>query len=132
MNLKNLLFVILSLLLNAYCVSCKKECAVSNNALTNTTWYGTFVVKNNGPDPVMLKFSANNEVTLLFGDVNAPAEHQCKGHYTLAGSKLSFTVITYYHEKMSFSGTLGDHAISGTWGHNNSNNGGGSFNVSKQ
>ena len=132
MNLKNFLFATLSILLTIYFVSCKKDNAVPDNTLANTTWSGTFVVKGNGPDPVTLKFGTGNGITLFFGDQNAPAEHQCKGHYTFVGGKLSFTVTDYYNEKMSFTGTLGNAAISGTWGHGDANNGEGTFNVAKK
>ena len=132
MNLKNLLFSVLTFLLTICFVSCKKDNTVPDNPLANTAWSGTFVVKDNGPDPIILKFGGNDDITLFFGDLNAPAEHQCKGAYAFVSGKLFFTVTDHYNEKMSFTGMLSDAAISGTWGHGNNNNGEGFFNVTQK
>ncbi len=132
MIFKKRLFITLSFVLIAAAISCKKDHVTSHDALANSTWSGTFIVKNNGPDPLAIKFSENKNVTLFFGDLTAPAEHQCKGSYTLANNKLVFSVTDYYNEKMSFTGTQTNNTITGTWGHGDADNGGGSFNLAKQ
>lgn len=132
MNFKKRLFITLSFVLIAAAISCKRDHIASQDALANSTWLGTFIVKNNGPDPLVIKFSENKKATLFFGDLTAPAEHQCKGSYTFANDKLLFSVTDYYNEKMSFTGTLTNHSITGTWGHGDADNGGGSFSITKQ
>ncbi|MBO9592916.1 MAG: hypothetical protein J7599_08395 [Niabella sp.] len=133
MNFKKRLFITLSFVLMAAAISCKKDrSGAAHDALANSTWKGTFVVKNNGPDPLSVKFSGNKEAALFFGDLNAPPEHQGKGSYTFTNNKLLFSVTDYYNEKMSFAGTLTNHTITGTWGHGNADNGGGSFTITRQ
>ncbi|MCD2425614.1 hypothetical protein LQ567_22715 [Niabella pedocola] len=132
MNVKNRLLITLSLVLMAAAIACKKDRSASHDALANSTWKGTFVVKNNGPDPLVIKFSESKETALFFGDLNAPAEHQAKGSYTFANNKLIFSVTDYYNEKMSFTGTLTNNTITGTWGHADADNGGGSFSITRQ
>ncbi|SDC39169.1 hypothetical protein [Niabella drilacis] len=132
MNFKKRLFVTLGFVLMAAAISCKKDPVASHDALTNSTWQGTFVVKNNGPDPLAIQFSENKKATLFFGDLTASAEHQGKGSYTLSNNKLFFSVTDYYNEKMSFTGTLTNNTITGTWGHGDADSGGGSFSITKQ
>lgn len=132
MIFKKRLFITLSFVLIAAAISCKKDPATPQDALANSTWSGTFVVKNNGPDPLAIKFSENKKAMLFFGDLTAPAEQQCKGSYTFTNDKLVFSVTDYYNEKMSFTGTLTNNIITGTWGHGDADSGGGSFSVAKQ
>ncbi|MCF3111973.1 hypothetical protein LL912_24505 [Niabella sp. CC-SYL272] len=132
MIFKKQLFITLSFVLIAAAISCKRDHVTSPDALANSTWSGTFIVKNNGPDPLAIKFSEDKKVTLFFGDLSAPAEHQCKGNYSLTNDQVSFSVTDYYNEKMSFAGTLSNHTITGTWGHGDAANGGGSFSTTKK
>jgi len=132
MIFKKRLFTTLGFVLIAAAISCKKDPAASHDALANSTWKGTFVVKNNGPDPLAIKFGENKKTALFFGDLTASAEHQGKGSYTLINDKLLFSITDYYNEKMSFTGTLTNNTITGTWGHGDADSGGGSFSITKQ
>ncbi|HMR82582.1 MAG TPA: hypothetical protein PKE30_05605 [Niabella sp.] len=132
MNFKKRLFATLGFVLITAAISCKKEKAVSQDSLANTTWAGTFIVKNDGGDPLAVKFGEDKKITLFFGNLNAPAENQCKGTYTFANNKLLFSVTDFYNEKISLAGTLTNNTITGTWGRGNIDKGEGTFSMIKK